>query len=181
MFAQKSKKPISVNDLLGTVDAMRDQIAALRDERAQVENAPRPLDETLGLLDAHLDALATSAVDNLSLHHLRDRRGTFGLKLSQSGISDFAIQTLFGLFVATSRDALRSVIVGQLEDLAQARPGMSDQDRQERLAEIDRAILKAELAEEAAIRALERQGVSIARRADLSPLIALAADDALAG
>lgn len=46
--------------------------------------------------------VATSAVDAMQLHHLRERRGTFGLKLSQSGIPDFAVANLFGLFITTN-------------------------------------------------------------------------------
>jgi hypothetical protein len=165
--------------LLTAIDAHRDQIASLRADRAQIEAAPRVLADVMTDLDAHLDAIATEAVDALSLHQLRDRRGMSGLKLSESGRADVAVQTLFGLFVATNRAAIRDLIVGQLEDLESARPGMTDADRVARLAELDAEILRAELAEESAIRRLEAQGVSIARRSDLSPLVALAADAAL--
>ena len=180
MFA-KSKKSLSVNALLSEVDAMRDQISALRQDRTQIEAAPRPLSETLDMLDDHLDHLATEAVDALSLHHLRDRRGTFGLRLSQSGSPEFAVANLLGLVIATNRAAVRELIVGQLSDLDAARPGMNEGDRAARLAEIDKEILTAEMAEESALRRLEAQGVSIARRADASPLAVLAADRALAG
>lgn len=179
MFA-KSKKSLSVNALLSEVDEQRDRLGTLRAERAQIEAAPRPLSETLDALDDHLDHLATEAVDALSLHHLRDRRGTFGLRLSQSGHAEVAVANLLGLVIATNRAAVRDLIANQLSDLEQNRPGLSDADRLARLAEIEAAILKAELDEECAIRQLERLGVQIGRRADLNPLAALASDDALA-
>ena len=172
MFAQKSKKPMSVNDLLGAVDAMRDQIGALREDRAAIECAPRPLPDVMAELDAHLDFLATASVDALGLNGLRARGAAVELKAS-------APITL-GLLVAAAREPLRRILEDQLSDLESARPGMSDQDRLARLTEIDRAILAAETAEEAAIRQLERQGVMIARRADAHPLAVLAADAALA-
>ncbi|WP_110804008.1 hypothetical protein [Rhodobacter viridis] len=171
--------PASVNDLLSSIDTFRDQIGALRADRTQIEAAPRPLADVLDDLDDHLDHLATEAIDGLSLHHLRDRRGTFGLKLSQSGHAEIAVANLLGLVVATNRAAVRDLIANQLSDLEQSRPGLSDEDRLARLAELDGEILRTEMAEEAALRALERLGVQIGRRADLSPVVALAADQAL--
>lgn len=178
MFA-KSKKSLSVNALLGEVDEQRDRLGALRQDRAQIEAAPRPLANVLDDLDQHLDQIATSALDGLSLHQLRDRRGMSGLKLSQSGHASVETANLLGLLVAVAREPLRQIIAGQLQDLDQARPGMAEADRTARLAEIDKEILTAEMAEESALRRLEAQGVSIARRSDLSPLVALAADAAL--
>lgn len=177
----KSAAPSSVNELLSQVDDHRERLSALRQDRAAVDSAPRVLDDVLLDLDAHLDTLATSAIDGLAIYGLRDRRGMSGLKLSQSGHASVETATLLGLLVAVAREPLRQIIVGQLEDLDATRPGMVDADRTARLAEIDKEILAAELAEEAALRALERLGVSIARRSDLSPVVALAADAALGG
>ena len=136
MFAQKSKKPTSVNELLGTVDAMRDQIASLRTERAAIENAPRPLVDVTNELDEHLDFLATASVDALGLNSIRARGAAVELKAS----APIAI----GLLVAIAREPLRRILEDQLSDLEQARPGMTDQDRQARLDEIDKALLQAE-------------------------------------
>lgn len=180
MFA-KSKKSLSVNELLNAVDAARDQISALRQDRTQIEAAPRVLADVMTDLDAHLDSLATDAIDALSLYQLRDRRGTFGLRLSQSGLPDVGLQTLLGVVIAVARGPIRDLIEGQLRDLDAARPGMNEGDRAARLAALDAEILRAELAEEGAIRQLERLGVQIGRRADASPLAVLASDAALAG
>lgn len=175
----KSAAPSSVNELLSQVDDHRERLGALRADRAAVEAAPRPLADVLTDLDAHLDTLATSAIDGLSLHQLRERRGTFGLRLSQSGLPDVGLQTLLGVVIAVARGPIRELIVGQLSDLDAARPGLSDADRTAKLTEIDKAVLQAELAEESAIRALAAMGVTIDRRSDLNPLVALAADQAL--
>jgi len=171
----------SISDLLDDVDECRDQIGALRKERAAVENAPRPLAETIDMLDQHLDRIATNAVDALSLHHLRDRNTAFALRLSQSGQPGVEVTNLLGLLVAVAREPLREIVAAQLGDLDLACPGLSDQDRAQKLAALDAAILRAELAEEHALRALERHGVAVARRADAHPLAVLAADAALAG
>jgi len=179
MFA-KSKKLQSVNDLLSSIDAFRDQIGTLRQDRTQIEAAPRVLADVMTDLDDHLDHLATEAIDGLSLHHLRDRRGTFGLRLSQSGLPDVGLQTLLGVVIAVARGPIRDLIEGQLRDLDAARPGLSDEDRLARLAELDGEILRTELREEHSIRALAAMGVTIDRRADASPLAVLAADAALA-
>ena len=72
----------------------------------------------------------------------------------------------------------RDVIAGQIEDMLAVRPGMVDANRQARLAEIDAEILNAEMSEESAIRRLERQGVSIARRDIPEPANLSAADRA---
>ena len=164
--------PTSVNELLSSVDARRDEIASLRTERDAIESAPRPIGDVLADLDLHLDFLATASVDALSLDCLRARGAAVELKAT-------APITL-GLLVAIAREPLRQIIADQLGDLEKNRPGLAEKDRLARLAEIDRAILAAELAEERALRALERQGVMIARRADASPLAVLAADQALA-
>lgn len=164
--------PASINALLGQIDERRDQIEALRAERAAIENAPRPLGDVMAAIDDHLDFLATASVDALALHGLRARGAAVELKAS-AGVT-------LGLLVAVAREPLRQILADQLRDLEAARPGLAEKDRLARLAEIDAQILRAEMSEESATRQLERLGVMIARRADLSPLVALAADAALA-
>lgn len=173
--------PASINELLAQIDERRDEIATLRADRAKVENAPRPFGDIMADVEEFFDRAATSAIDCLSLHHLTARNAGGEIRLSQSGHPTVEAASLFGLLILTNRDKIREVVAGQIEDMLAARPALEEDQRQARLAQIDREILTAELAEEGALRALELQGVSIARRADLNPLIALAADSALAG
>jgi hypothetical protein len=192
MFGLKSKlaamraAPTPINSLLEAIDDHREVIASLRAEREKVSRAPRPAAEILDALDAHLDKLATDAVDGLNLNSMTNRANPLALRLpfrtdrERATIdSSAACSVLLGLIIATSRPAIRSIIQGQLQDLTRGKEGMSDEALTARLAEIDREILSAELAEESAIRSLEVAGVTVLRRPDLDPRAALADDSAL--
>lgn len=185
-LASMRAAPTPINDLLASVDDMREQIASLRAEREKVSRAPRPAAEILDALDSWLDQAATDAVDRLHVNRLTNRTNPVSLSLpfhvdreTTATDASAACTVLLGLLIATSRPAIRQIIEGQLEDLTKGRPGMSDAELSAKLAELDAQILSAELAEEAAIRALEGAGVAVQRRPDLDPRAALAADDAL--
>lgn len=185
-LASMRAAPTPINDLLASVDDMREQIASLRAEREKVSRAPRPASETLAALDQHLDDLATSAVDRLSLNRLTNRTNPVSLSLpfhvdreTTATDASAACTVLLGLLIATSRPAIRQIIEGQLQDLTKGRPGLTDDELHARLAELDREILNAELAEESAIRALEGAGVAVLRRPDADVRAVLAADAAL--
>jgi hypothetical protein len=178
--------PVPVNSLLEQVDDMREQVATLRAERDRTARAPRPASEILTALDDWLDSAATSAVDSLQLGSLLRRDRTVGLSLPYRIDPETRVvdgtgtsQTLFGLLIAVNRQAFRSIIEGQLSDLARGTPGISDDEIHARLAELDAELLAAELSEEAAIRALEMSGISVQRRPDADPRATLAADAAL--
>lgn len=175
-----------LNAMLEKVDDCRETIATLRTERDRVARSPRPAAEILDLLDDWLDKAATDGVDLLRLGRLTRRDQPVMLELPHhvdpaAGYVDSspATRALFGLLIATSRPAIRSIIQGQLEDLTRGKEGLTDEQMNARLAEIDAEILSAELSEEAAIRALEGAGVTVLRRADASPVAVLADDAAL--
>jgi hypothetical protein len=158
----------------------------LKSERDSVIRAPRPAAEIMTALDTWMDQAATGAVDGLRLGALLRRDHPVELTLpfrldAETRAVDGAAATkaVLGLLIATSRPAIRHVIQGQIEDLTKARPGMSDAELAARLAELDREIVDAELAEESAIRSLEVAGVTVLRRPDADPRAVLAADGAL--
>jgi hypothetical protein len=178
--------PVPVNDLLATVDDVREQIAILRVERDRVARAPRPASEIMTALDDHLDQIATDAVDGLRLGSLLRRDQPVALALpyrldpeTRAIDSTGAVKSLLGLMVAANRQSFREIVQGQIEDLTRDRPGMSDAELHARLAEIDAELLAAELSEESSIRALEASGINVQRRGDADPRAALAADSAL--
>lgn len=180
--------PSDLNGLLETVDDLRSQITQLSAERAAVLAAPRPVEQILEALDAHLDELATDAVDRLRLARLLDRRApvrvglplTLGRDLAELNVNTgVAMNNLFGLLIVAARQPLRDLIADQVADLMAHREPLTDQQITGRVAEIDTALLATEMAEEASIRALETAGIEVQRRADASPLAVLAADAAL--
>lgn len=182
----RSDAKIDISNLLTKVDESREQIAVLRSERETVARAPRPLAETLTLLDAHLDVIATQAVDGFHLGGLLRRDQSVALRLpfrfdaeTRSVDTTGAVNAMLGLLVATCRPALRQIIEGQLSDLLQDRPALTDQEQAARLSELDRQILTTELHEERCIRQLEAAGLPVLRRPDAAPLALLAADTAL--
>lgn len=171
---------VNVNDKLDHIDEVREQIAQLKGDRRAIATAPRPLAEVVEALDRWLDRAATDAIDGLSLHHLLHRDGRSDLRLSTTRDPATDADRLLGLLVASNRAALRKLLVGQLGQISQNMgEALTDDDITMRLEQCDNAIFAAELSEEAAIRALERSGVAVQRRADAAPIAVLAADDSL--
>lgn len=168
--------PVPVNELLETVDDLREQVARLQAEKAAVAAAPRPPEEIIGLLDDRMAALAADALDALHLPGMLYPNSDVTLNVSNSN-------ALLGLLILTNRAALRKLLTSQIEAAASAAPvsPLTEGDRAARLSELDRATLDAELAEESAIRRLEAVGIAVQRRGDANPLAALADDSALPG
>ena len=189
MFGRSKTRSAATKDLPGLLDAVdqhRERIARLTAEREAIAHAPRPISETLSLLDDHLDALATSGVDALRLGRLTSRGAAISLDLPfhidrATGAVDgsHASRALLGLLVATNRAAFRQIVEGQLTDLMRDRSAMTDAEQVARLAEVDAERTAVELREESAIRQLERSGLPVLRRPDASPVALLVADDAL--
>lgn len=161
MFGLKSKlaalraAPTDINAALERVDDCREAVATLKSERDSVIRAPRPAAEIMTALDTWMDQAATGAVDGLRLGALLRRDRPVALDLptyfsQQTGQLDVTPSTkaLLGLLIAVNRQAFRQIIEGQLEDLTKGRPGMSDAELSAKLAELDREILAAEMAEE---------------------------------
>jgi hypothetical protein len=173
--------PAPVNELLETVDDLREQVATLQQEREATLAAPRPVEEVSSLLDDRLSALAADALDALHVPSLLTPGADVTVKLSATGDARTEVGNLLGLLVLLHRPALKKVMTAQIEQAASLSPvpPLSEGQRAARLSELDGQILAAEMAEEACIRRLEAVGIAVQRRSDLNPLVALAADDAL--
>jgi len=166
------------------LEALREIVAARRAELARIAAAPVPPAEAMAGVQLWIDRTATAAVDRLRLGDLLRDGGQAGLTLPTRRIvgadgaigADLgpAVDVLFGLLLATSRDRVLAVVAGQLADLAEGLEPIASADRPARIAEAEAALLAAEVDEEAAVRALEDAGVAVARRPDADPRAVLA-------
>ncbi len=161
------------------VQALRDQVAALKARRREVERLPVLMTEALDAIDSGLDALVANATKHLedSTSVLRPGGGRPRLDFSPS------IENLPSLLALIARDtladAMRARVIEAYE--AEGSEGISATDRRAALAEIDADILATEAAEEMVIRTEEADGSEILRRGDANPAIVLAFDDELKG
>ncbi|NGM47948.1 hypothetical protein G5B31_20740 [Rhodobacter sp. SGA-6-6] len=183
-FRKSQANSMSMLDLL---DQARDAVAQAVTRRDAVLAAPVDIDTAMNSVDHWLDRAATEAIDRLGLEHAAEP-GWQGPELPIFTVvgesvheTKSACETLFGLLCLTARDQLRQVVKGQIEDRMLGQTGMNAATRAKRLAEAERDILEAELAEEALIRSMEASGIAVARRPDASPIALLAADASLPG
>lgn len=171
-----------VNDLLDGIDTCREQIAVLKDDRRALLASPRPMAEVVEAFDRWSEGVVADSIDGLELAHLMQRVGRNGLRLSVTRDPAIEADRLLGLMLAANKAAIRKLILGELSQIAEAMPdALTDDQLAVRIEELDTAILSAELAEEAAIRALEKAGITVQRRAHAHPLAVLADDAALPG
>jgi hypothetical protein len=166
------------------LEALREIVEERRAELARIAAAPVPPAEAMAGFEAWIDRTATAAVDRLRLGELLRDGGRTGLALPTRRIvgadgaisADLgpAVDVLFGLLLATSRERVLALVSGQLADLAAGGGPIASADRPARIAEAEAALLAAEIEEEAAVRALEDAGVAVARRPDADPRAVLA-------
>lgn len=175
---------------LDTLDVLREAVAAKKAEIEGLERAPRPVSEVMDDVRVWADRTATNAIDRMNVHHLlepgRAQEGlTLPFLLGRAGDgapmpdATAAVEVLLGALLSVSRDAFLSIVEGQLTDLTTGRQTLTESERSKKVARATRELLDAELAEEACVRALEQAGVVVARRPDLDPRAALAADASL--
>lgn len=179
----------AVAQTFAVVDQLRESVAEAKTRLARIEAAPVPPTEALAALADWIDAKATNGIDRLGLGHmLEPGRAVQGIRLpfmltrTEGGpVPDTsqAVEVLLALILATSRDKVLDLVRGQLSDIAEGRDVIPTAERAARIEAARADVLSAELNEESACRALERLGIEVARRADLDPRAALAADDSL--
>lgn len=162
---------------LDALEDLRGAIAAKKLQITQIERSPLPVQDALKRFDLWAERLATEAVDALDVARLADpsaRDG--GLRVPGSS----APQTLFGLVLLVSREAVRNTLAGQLGDLLADREALTDAERARRVEEAETQLKQAEAMEEVAVRSLEEAGIAVSRRADADPAIILLTGAALA-
>lgn len=159
----------AASTLGSNLDEVRQHIATLKDERAQIEGHQPELATALARVDAFAAHLR-HPLDDFYIGHFAVA-GKFTMpdvlardRLALAGCADLVA------------DALKAKLKAFYTDRGD---GISESDRQARLQEIDKQLLDLELLEEASIREAERAGFELMRRPDANPLAVLAADEAL--
>lgn len=177
----------AIADAHAELERLRDAVVAAKAQVTAIERAPRPVSEALDAFDAWADAAATSAIDAARVDLLVDPSSqAAGLRLPVVLAAgqvvpnvEAAANVLLGLLALVGRTELRRVIEGQLTDLTDGRQTLGAAERQKKIERAQADLLAAELADEAAVRAMEAIGLDVARRPDADPRALLAADSAL--
>ena len=166
---------------------IRDHLDRLTAEAQRIAEAPQPVEDALAALDGWLDREAGAGLAATPVAALLDSR-TAAAGLTRTPV--FAdgtrllepdLNALRGLVLALPpvRHALRELVKGQLADLTRGVETMSPSTRQKKLARVADERLALELREEHLIRAAERAGIAVTRRASADARVLLAADSAL--
>lgn len=137
------------------VAELREQIAALKDQRQEVSAAPAADAEIKAALDDFIQRRAAEYRVSRITDPLA-RRGRIG-SLGVDNIEQFAA-FFFG-------DTIRDALLAQVD----TGDGLSRVDRAAQLAKIDTELFAAECAEEQTIAQAEDEGRTIERRADADP------------
>ena len=145
------------------LDSIRDKIAVLVDERAEVESAPIPRNET----EANIAALIAAPYSG----HLH--KGRIDLDPSPRGLVDgsfnsSSLREMFerpGMFRALFPDAVCEYLLSVYDkEIGDRKPGLPMAERRQRLTELDGKLYELERAEEDVIEQLEDQGVDVIER-----------------
>ncbi|RHZ95337.1 hypothetical protein D1122_14895 [Cereibacter sphaeroides] len=169
------------------LENMREQVAAAKAEIRRIASAPQPLEDAMAAFDRWADRQVVDAIDGLPTGRLLDpieaRRGLTREAVRVDGAILLApeIDAVRGVLLAspTVRAEIRAVVEGQLRDRLQGMEAMNLDTRAKKLIRAQADLLALELAEEAAIRAMERAGLPALRRPDADPRALLASDASL--
>lgn len=157
------------SDIKAGLSDVRGRIADLQAERRRVESLPPELDTAVERIDRWVAAMEHTARAGIVPEPARFAASPEHYRQPRSGRDEFA-----AIMVAFLGDELAARVKAQVQEVYADRPGISDAEREKRLAQLDRDLLDAELAEESLIRAAEAAGFTIARRADSDPRAVLA-------
>ncbi|EGJ21214.1 hypothetical protein RSWS8N_04010 [Cereibacter sphaeroides WS8N] len=172
---------------LDALESVRAQIDDARTEIRRIASAPQPLEDAMAAFDRWADQQVVDAIDGLPTGRLLDpieaRRGLTREAVRVDGMTLLApeIDAVRGVLLAspTVRAEIRAVVEGQLRDRLQGKEAMNPDTRAKKLTRAQADLLALELAEEAAIRAMERAGLPALRRPDADPRALLASDTSL--
>ena len=178
-------------EALRVIDQLREEISSVKDEIATLEAAPQPVATALAAFDAWAARTAAVGLSAMPFGIFLDpAEANIGPALPHHTIRvgdgivrdyDHATRALLGLLLASNLPAMRMLVAEQLATAVDGMETVTPEARAKKLKAAAARLLEAEMAEESAIRQLERAGVSIDRRPDASALALLASDDALPG
>ncbi len=150
------------------ISELRRHIQDIKRERSKVVALPISKEETLERVDAMIDSLTRDARYFYPDPKDISRPGFY--PKNTSAISILIVQLASDMTEKMKRD---------VEDFYVSASGVTSDERESRLRDIDRKLLDAELAEESLIRSAETSGFSIIRRRDADPRAVLANDKVL--
>lgn len=163
------------SDWQARVAKLREQIAALKDERSTLDSAPVPKAEAYARID---QLIAATADHNGPSGYVLPRGHAFTVQdyqgrglVNGSRHEDALGPLLAWLFPDVIRDKLRELVDAEYGGAA----GVSEADRNKRLSAIYRELFELEVEEERAITAAEGDGVDLPRRPDADPAAILEA------
>ena len=176
MSATRLKSAISlarkaVDDAAASIDRLRVDISALKQQREAIASAPLPLPDALAGLRAHLDHLAEQAASDLN-----------GIAISAAGgaapsayLALWPQRNPLQLIAALARPQVEEALAGVVERHYRDNglTGLTPAERDAQLAEIDQRITALEHEEEQTILQAEELGLAIPRRADADPATVL--------
>ncbi len=151
--------------------ALRDQIAALVDEREQIAEAPLARTE----IEAHVDSVL-----NAILSHPSSGPSPTGLRDGSVSSSELAGElNKPGVLIALFRPQITEYLLGIFDaEVGDDAVGLPAGERRQRLTELNGQIYQLEQQEDLLIEVLEEQGHDIARRPDANPRAALGLGEA---
>lgn len=147
------------------LEAIRAHVRELQDQRRHTEHLPTSLEKAHARVDAFIAGEQAFAADRAPAPEVFSRSP-----------SDYRRPKyeMMHLLVAYLAPALGEAMKAAVSVSYVEAEGISEDERSERLAKLDRDLLDAELAEEAVIRAAEDAGFSVHRRKDADPRAVLA-------
>ena len=153
------------------VDELRGQIEATRRERDRLATAPLPAAEVQARADAWIERKAEQARRRFSIAGQALARPGGRVEAEVDLLSVYArgeakATDVGPLLCALFPERVREALLAGVDVDADTLPM---RERPARLAELDRQVLKLEMAEEDAIEEAEAAGVHIERRPDVSP------------
>lgn len=153
------------------LESVRRRVRDLQAQRSEIADLPPTQAVAFERIDEFVRGITTTA-----RHRAPDPTRFVG---PPAGYTAPRLVDLSDLFAAYMGPALADAMKAEVEDLYESTPGVTEDDRADRLEKIDGELLDAELAEESIIRAAEAAGFPMARRYDADPRVVLAHDKAL--
>jgi hypothetical protein len=148
------------------LDKLRAKLAALQASRVDTVGAPVSPDEIGTRLQQHLESIAA---DRAGMLRRALAAGEFD-SLFRVPARPGSVDTLHALLSVFTVDELMQRMQPHLAGLP---AGLTAQQRRTKLAQIDAEILSVEHAEMDAVEALEREGLPVTLRGDMSPAVYL--------
>jgi hypothetical protein len=175
----KPRQRVVTRDLQREIDTIRVRIGKLKDERDSLVDADVPQDEALQRLD-----------DWIATERDRYRSGSIGAFIARdqgqvapmihptvSGGNTVSFGNVQSALVWIAPDLVRAALAAEIENHYRTRgdAGVADDDREQRLAELDDELLELETDEERMICQAEAAGLTVLRRGDADPRAIVAA------